>query len=149
MFELNNIDVNQTGFIYAAKKIGLIFKEEGIDIAFTGYKDVLLKYSKCTDYDIIELQELTKEMNLWSTYLGDMSALAFYQLTVFENKLNYLEAFPLTKITDEKKINMKNKIALCKMFYKQLNIQLKLFYSCYAHCRNLYEKAIESYIFRY
>ncbi|HCL4480249.1 TPA: hypothetical protein N2D99_002337 [Clostridium botulinum] len=147
------IKSNRLRFIQMAKQINAYLKEEKLNLNFEGYTETLRDYLKITNCDLLGLENLTYDLNLWSNYFGDLEGFIELQTLKFENKLLYLQGFVNKKVIDtnlDKEISKaKKQYKHFKLFQKHIVTQKKMFINAYRHCTREYIEALESILYKY
>lgn len=147
-------DIAQSkGVFYSiSKRINKHLKEENISLNFQGYTDTLNDYVSVDTNDLLSLDILIKDLNLWSDYIGEIEGIIRLYMLKYENKSLYIESFldkkapnPKTEILYEECIS---KYKDYKLYVKILKGQRKMFIKAYKHCIELYNSAYEQLLYK-
>lgn len=136
-------------FINTALSVNNIFIEENITLTFSNYKKTISEYISSDESDILTLENLIVDLNLWFQYFSDLEGLVQTLYLKKQNMKSYVDAFPKTPKNQVKSTEISSQIIKIKMFLKQVKIQKKMFSNMSFCCLNMYNKAYENYSYRY
>lgn len=134
-----------------SKVVRPYFDEINAPLGFAGYKKTLNDYIYSETFDIDGLFKLTKELVLWMNYIGEVLALTENLYLIADNKRRYYESFEiLPSQTKEyealKEVQIRH--SRLALYIKHLEIQYKMFKSCFYTVNNIYNESIGSLIYR-
>ena len=136
-------------FINSALAVKDIFKKNNTELSFYNYKKTIIEYSRVTDVDLLSLQRLTIDINLWFQYFSDLEGLTQALYLKKQNMKLYVEAFPKTPKSNVQLKELSSEIIKLKVFLKQLKIQKRMFLDMSRNCMNMYKQSCENYLYRY
>lgn len=152
--KLSKEDIEKSkGIFYSvSKRINIYLKEDGLSLNYEGYTDTLNDYINVDTSDLLSIDTLIKELNLWSDYISEVQGIIELYMLKCENKSLYLESLldkrnPNSKIQKKYNDNLQ-KYKDYKLYVKMLKGQRKMFIKAYKHCIDLSNKACEQLLYR-
>lgn len=70
-------------FINLSKEVGSILSEFGIKLNFSGFLETFQEYIQSDSSDIVVSNKLTKEINFWICYMGQIQTIVKYYSNYF------------------------------------------------------------------
>ncbi|TCJ98269.1 UNVERIFIED_ORG: hypothetical protein BDK47_11855 [Anoxybacillus amylolyticus] len=139
-------------FEYLVVMVHPYMKEEGLSLNFSGYQDVLCRYSQLREDDVQEAWELSKELNAWAEYFSSVANLV--QRMYLDAEADKLAITSLASVeADAKKVANGERLAnqdarviaarkrrnILKAFYDELEAKVRFLERAHYHCKVTYE----------
>lgn len=122
--------------------------DDGLTLDLTGYRDMLQRYFRVQDHDLLEIHETMIDCNLWYNYLSSVEALMAYKKEEWTLEADWLYAHEvMAEPSEELESRIQNAKERAKhygMFEKQIESQRKFFWKASDHCQELYRRGISS-----
>lgn len=147
----NLIRNKATDFENMSRLVKPYFDEIGIPLGFAGYKKTLKDYVYSDNFDLDGLFKLTKDLAMWVNYMGEILALTEFLYLKCDNKKRYFESFNISEdnikaFNELKETQIRH--SRLKLYLKHMEIQFKLFKTCFYNVNKTYSESLGSYIYR-
>ncbi|WPS85450.1 hypothetical protein SMD22_02125 (plasmid) [Brevibacillus halotolerans] len=123
--------------------------EEGLELNFRGFREVLQRYFRLHDNDIVETHEMMIECNLWYNYFGEVQAILDVKQEEWTLEADWLFAHEKKAEPSEE---LESRIQRAKlrakhfgMFSKHVESQKKFFWKASEQCQSLYKRGIKNF----
>lgn len=134
-----------------SKLVKPYFDEIGASLGFLGYKKTLNDYIYSDSLDLEGIFNLTKDFSIWINYIGEILALTEFLYLQTDNKKSYYEAFNISEnnIKAYKELEeLRVKHSRLKLYLKHMEIQYKVFKTCFYNISKTYNESLGSYLYR-
>lgn len=112
-----------------------IIRKEELILDFGGYVDFIEKYKDHHSYDTETINEIIKESIAWNDYFSELQN--YINILISKYDL-LLEITNVNSSSKKEKDDIKEKIAMLKLFKKEITLQKK-------YCLNVYYKVIKEW----
>lgn len=134
-----------------SKLVKPYFDEIGAPLGFSGYKKTLNDYIYSDSLDLEGLFNLTKDISIWMNYMGEILSITEFLYLQTDNKKSYYEAFNISEknVKAYKELNeVRIKHQRLKLYLKHIEIQYKMFKTCFYSISKTYNESLGSYLYR-
>ena len=127
-----------------SKKVNAYMLKDKISLDLTGYQEIVGRYMRLIDTDILEAKELTLLCNMWSDYFLDIANLIQFYLLKAQLDIDRMKADKGIQNDENQQIyetelkRLTQLIYALKLFYKKTKGQKKFFEKAYYHCVYIY-----------
>ncbi|MBP1308732.1 DNA-binding NtrC family response regulator [Paenibacillus sp. 1182] len=132
-------------FEHLAKVIHSYLLEQGWELNFRGFREVLRRYFRLQDHDIVEIHELMIECNLWFNYFSEVQSFIDLKKEEWSLEADWLIAQEKmaepSEALEDRIQNAKLRAKQFGIFSNQLESQKKFFSKASGHCQSLYKNA--------
>jgi hypothetical protein len=122
--------------------------DDGLGLYLQGFRDVLRRYFRLQDNNIVEIHEVMIECNLWYNHFSDIQALIDSKKEEWTLEADWLfaheKAVEPNEELESRIQNAKVKVKHFGMFSKHVESQKKFFWKASGHCQSLYKRSISS-----
>lgn len=133
-------------FEQLSKFIHKYLQEEGWALNFRGFRDVLQRYFRLQDHDIVEIHELMIDCNLWHNYFAEIQSFIDLKMEEYSLEADWYFAHEVKAEPSEQLENQiqraKERMKHFSMFSKHVESQKKFFWKASEHCYYLYKRSV-------